>query len=71
LKVTKQAGVGIITSFPWSTELDDPENKAFVEAFKRAYTDDDTGQPLAPDGYATLMWNTMRALRGRPESDQG
>lgn len=62
LKVTKQAGVGIITSFPWSTELDDPENKAFVEAFKRAYTDDDTGQPLAPDGYATLMWNTMRAL---------
>ena len=62
LKVTKQAGVGIITSFPWSTELDDPENKTFVEAFKKAYKDDDTGQPLAPDGYASLMWNTMRAL---------
>ena len=62
LKVTKQAGIGIITAFPWSTELDDPENKAFVEAFKKAYKDDDTGQPLAPDGYASLMWNTMRAL---------
>ena len=62
LKVTKQAGIGITTAFPWSAELDNADNKAFVEAFQKAYKDDDTGQPLAPDGYASEMWNTMRAL---------
>lgn len=62
LTATKQAGLGITTTFAWSTELENAENKAFVDAFKRAYKDEDTGQPLAPDGYAFEMWDAMRVL---------
>jgi branched-chain amino acid transport system substrate-binding protein len=62
LKVTKEAGLGITTSFQWSTEVDNAENKTFNDEFKKAYKDDDTGQPLAPDDYAAEMWDAMRAL---------
>jgi branched-chain amino acid transport system substrate-binding protein len=62
LKTTKQAAVGATTTFPWSSEIDNAENKTFSEEFKKAYKDDETGQPLPPDGYAVEMWNTMRAL---------
>ena len=62
LAATKQAAIGVTTSFPWSSELDNAENKSFNDEFKKAYKDDTTGQPLAPDGYASLMWTAMRAL---------
>jgi len=62
LAATKQAAIGVTTSFPWSSELDNAENKTFNDEFKKAYKDDTTGQPLAPDGYASLMWTAMRAL---------
>lgn len=62
LKTTKQAGAGVATTYPWSTEIASAENKTFVEAYMKAYKDDETGQPLPPDGYAALMWNAMRAL---------
>ena len=71
LKTTKQAAVGITTSFPWSTELDAAENRTFVEEFKKAYKDDDTGQPLAPDGYAVEMWDTMRLLENALAATKG
>ncbi len=62
LKATKQEGLGVTTAYTWSTELDNPENRAFSDDFKKAYKDDDTGQPLAPDGYAVEMWDAMRVL---------
>lgn len=62
LKATKQAGLGIVTSFQWSTDIDIPENRMFNDAFKTAYKDEDTGQPLAPDGYAVEMWDALRVL---------
>jgi branched-chain amino acid transport system substrate-binding protein len=62
LSATKQAALGVTTSFPWSSELDNAENKTFTDEFKKAYKDDTTSQPLPPDGYAALMWTTMRAL---------
>ena len=71
LKATKQAGVGVTTSFPWSTEIDDPLNKMFIEEFKKAYKDDETGQPLAPDGYAIEMWDTMRVLEDALKATKG
>jgi branched-chain amino acid transport system substrate-binding protein len=71
LKATKQAAVGITTSFPWSAELDAPENRTFVEEFKMAYKDDDTGQPLAPDGYAVEMWSAMRVLEDALKATKG
>jgi len=71
LSATKQAGVGVTTAFPWSSELDNPENKTFVEEFKKAYKDDTTGQPLVPDGYAVEMWNTMRVLEDALKTTKG
>lgn len=62
LKATKQEGLAITTSFQWSNEIDSPENKTFNDEFKKAYKDEDTGQPLAPDDYAVEMWDTMRVL---------
>jgi branched-chain amino acid transport system substrate-binding protein len=62
LKATKQEGIGITTAYTWSTELDNAENRSFSDEFKKAYRDDDTGQPLAPDGYAVEMWDAMRVL---------
>jgi branched-chain amino acid transport system substrate-binding protein len=71
LVATKQAAVGATTSFPWSSEVDNAENKAFTDEFKKAYKDDTTGQPLAPDGYASLMWTTMRALEEALKTTKG
>ena len=62
LKATKQAGLGITTSFQWSTDVDNLENKTFNDEFRTAYKDEDTGQPLAPDDYAAEMWDAMRVL---------
>jgi branched-chain amino acid transport system substrate-binding protein len=71
LSATKQAGIGITTAFPWSSELDNPENKAFSDEFKKAYTDDTTGQPLVPDGYAFEMWTAMHALEEALKATKG
>lgn len=62
LKATKQAAIGATTTYSWSPQIDSVENKAFVDAFAKAYTDEDTGRPLVPDGYAVEMWDTLRAL---------
>jgi branched-chain amino acid transport system substrate-binding protein len=71
LTATKQAGLGISTSFPWSTELDNAENRAFVDAFEQAYKDDTTGQPLAPDGYAVEMWDALQMLENALKATKG
>lgn len=71
LTATKQAGLGIITAFPWSRELGEAENQSFVSEFKKAYTDDETGQPLAPDGYAVEMWDTMHVLEDALKATKG
>jgi len=71
IRATKQAASGVTTAYPWSAELDTAENKAFVDAFKKAYQDDQTHQPLAPDGYAFEMWETMRVLDGALAATKG
>ena len=62
IRATKQAVSGVTTAYPWSPDLDNAANKAFVDAFKKAYQDDETHMPLAPDGYAFEMWEAMRVL---------
>ena len=62
LSLSKQAGIGVITSQFWSSELDNAETKALVDAFGKEYTDEDTGGPLIPDAYAVQMWDALRAL---------
>ena len=71
LKTTKQAAAGATTAFSWSEQIDTVENKAFVDAFAKAYTAEDTGMPLVPDGYAVEMWDTMRALDGALTATHG
>lgn len=71
LPATKQAGLGIITAFPWSRELGEAENQSFVSEFKKAYTDDETGRPLAPDGYAVQMWDAMHVLEDALKATKG
>jgi branched-chain amino acid transport system substrate-binding protein len=62
LSLSKQAGVGTVTAQFWSSELDTAETKTLVEAFRKEYTDEDTGGPLTPDAYAVQMWDAMSAL---------
>jgi branched-chain amino acid transport system substrate-binding protein len=71
LKATKQAGAGIVSSFYWSSDLDNAENKTFIEEFGKAYKDESTGQPLVPDGYAVEMWDAMKALDAALRSTKG
>lgn len=71
LKATKQAAIGTTSAFPWATAVDTNENKTFVDAFTKAYTDDDTGQPLPPDGYAAEMWAAMQVLEEALKTTKG
>jgi branched-chain amino acid transport system substrate-binding protein len=62
LSLSKQSGAGIVTSQFWSSELENTETKALVDAFHKNYTDEDTGGPLTPDAYAVQMWDALVAL---------
>ncbi|HYK98524.1 MAG TPA: ABC transporter substrate-binding protein, partial [Candidatus Acidoferrales bacterium] len=62
LKVTKEAALGTVTSYPWSVDAAGTDNSSLINAFKGAYKDEDTGQPLVPDGYAVEMWDALLAL---------
>jgi branched-chain amino acid transport system substrate-binding protein len=62
LAQVKDAAVGVTTSLFWSPDLDNAENKSLVEAFPKAYIDDDTGEPVQLNGYAVEMWDAMTAL---------
>lgn len=70
-KVTKQAALGATTSFPWSIDIDNADNRTFVAEFKKAYVDDETNQPHAPDLYASEMWNAMRMLEEALKTTKG
>jgi branched-chain amino acid transport system substrate-binding protein len=62
LNVTNASAVGIVSSLFWSTELDNAENKTFIDVFRKEYKNDETGEPLSPDAYAVQMWDAMRTL---------
>jgi branched-chain amino acid transport system substrate-binding protein len=55
LKEVKTQALGAITSLFWSVELDNAENKAFVDAYRKEYS-------LLPDVFAVQMWDGMKAL---------
>lgn len=56
LKEVKALANGAITSLHWSVELDNPENKTFVEAYKKEYNN------LLPDVFAVQAWDGMKAV---------
>jgi branched-chain amino acid transport system substrate-binding protein len=55
LKEVKTQATGAITSLFWAVELDNAENKAFVDLYKKEYN-------LLPDVFAVQMWDGMKAL---------
>lgn len=55
LKEVKQLADGAITSLFWSVELDNAENKAFVDLYQKEYS-------LLPDVFAVQMWDGMKVL---------
>lgn len=55
LKEVKTAALGATTSLFWSVELDNAENKAFVDLYRKEYN-------LLPDVFAVQMWDGMKAL---------
>ena len=55
LAVVKDLANGAITSLFWAVELDNPENKAFKDAYQKEYN-------LLPDVFAVQAWDGMQAL---------
>ena len=56
LKEVKELANGATTSLFWGVELDNPENKAFVDAYKKEYNN------LLPDVFAVQAWDGMKAV---------
>jgi branched-chain amino acid transport system substrate-binding protein len=55
LKEVKELAVGAVTSLFWAITLDNPENKAFVDAYTKEYN-------VSPDVFAVQAWDGMRAV---------
>ncbi len=55
LKEVKDLANGAVTSLFWAVTLDNPENKAFVDAYQKEYN-------LLPDVFAVQQWDGMKAL---------
>jgi branched-chain amino acid transport system substrate-binding protein len=55
LAVVKDQANGAITSLFWAVELDNPENKAFKDAYQKEFNQ-------LPDVFAVQAWDGMRAL---------
>jgi branched-chain amino acid transport system substrate-binding protein len=55
LAVVKDQANGAITSLFWAVELDNPENRAFKDAYQKEYN-------LLPDVFAVQAWDGMQAL---------
>ena len=55
LKEVKDQAVGAVTSLFWAVTLDNPENKAFSDAYQKEYN-------LLPDVFAVQAWDGMKAV---------
>lgn len=64
LKAVGDAAVGVVNGSQWSADLDTPENKAFVAAFRKAY--ERTPTLYASQGYdaALLIGSALKAVNG-------
>jgi branched-chain amino acid transport system substrate-binding protein len=55
LAVVKDLANGAVTSLFWAVELDNPENRAFKDAYQKEYN-------RLPDVFAVQAWDGMQAL---------
>ncbi len=56
LKEVKELANGAITSLFWAVDLDNAENKTFVDSYKKEYNN------LLPDVFAVQAWDGMKAV---------
>ena len=70
LKAVGDAAVGVRNGSQWSHDLDNPENKAFVAAFRQAYGR--TPTLYASQGYdaARLIGSALQATGGDPSNEK-
>jgi branched-chain amino acid transport system substrate-binding protein len=61
LAQVKGAAAGVTTASFWSSTLDNPENKALMDLFRKTYQDE-KGNPTPADSYVVEMWDAMTAL---------
>jgi branched-chain amino acid transport system substrate-binding protein len=65
------AAIGLITMHHYNADLDNPQNKAFVTAWKKAYGPDSTTDFLAAgawDGMAAIV-HAIKATKGKMDGD--
>ncbi len=64
-----KSALGVYNGSQWSHDLDNPTNKAFVEAFREAYGR--TPTLYASQGYdaARLIGSALKAVDGDPSKD--
>jgi branched-chain amino acid transport system substrate-binding protein len=65
------AGVGLITMHHYNADLDNPENKRFVEAWKKEYGANSTTDFMAVGGYDGMaaIVHAVQATKGKLDSD--
>ncbi len=72
LQAMGPAAVGLITMHHYHADLDNPENKRFVAAWRREYGANSTPDFLAVGGYDGMaaIVHVVRALKGKIETDK-
>jgi branched-chain amino acid transport system substrate-binding protein len=66
------AAVGLITMHHYHADLDNPENKRFVEAWKKEYGPNSTPDFMAVGGYDGMaaIVHVIQSLKGKIETEQ-
>jgi len=72
LQAMGQAAVGLITMHHYNADLDNPENKRFVAAWKKEYGADSTPDFMAVGGYDSMaaIVHVVRTLKGKIDTDK-
>ena len=68
-----EAAVGLITMHHYNADLDNPENKRFVAAWKQAYGKNSVPDFMAVGGYDGMaaIVHVVRTLKGKIDTDKG
>src|SRR5205085_4616681 len=66
------AAVGLVTMHHYNADLDNPENKRFVEAWKKEYGPNETPDFFAVGGYDGMaaIVHVVQTLKGKIETDK-
>lgn len=70
LPALKNLAVGAITSAPYAPNIDNPQNKAFVEAFEKAFKRPPSMYAAQSYDAASLLDATLRKVGGKPTDTQ-